>query len=403
MSSSTSGPKVPPGAQHLEDPDSVAELLTVAVAHAGAELRSTRLRSIHARAGRSLSHVYEAVLFDGEREREVLLVAHADRRRLPEGAFELEHDGDRVAVWRFPNDPFLPGLPSALDPQRVAELLARLGGPVGAVELHTRAYRPSRRAVVEVTVRTEDLHGRILYLKVLTGSRADELADVHRELIAHLPVPRVIGVAGEQGILAIEALEGRTLRAALVEGDRLPEPAQLVELSKRAAEHTVDTGRDPRAFADPTRHVDLLIGLVPDLADRIREVAEAAASLDGERVGVHGDLHDGQLLLQGGEVTGVLDVDGAGQGLLAQDAGNLIAHVEVVGHLWPEVAQRCRDYATALRDAYRSVVAADELAVAKAGAWLGLATGPHRAQEPRWEQATRTRIGMAVTSLRADS
>lgn len=389
----------PAGARHLEDDEVATDLLRAAADAAGVELRSARLRSVHTREGRSRSHVYEATLVEGHRERDVLLVAHADRKAPAVPAFELEREDARVAVWRFPNDPYLPGLPSAVDPARVRELLDRLGGPSGDLHLHTRAYRPSRRAVVEVTVTSPEMAGRVLYLKVLAGDRAVELAAIHRELASLLPVPRVVGVAPDQGILALEALEGATLRAALVEGAALPDPAAIVELSRRTAQHGVDTGRDPRAFADPSRHVAQLSHLAPELATEIRRVADAATGLDGPRVGVHGDLHDGQLLLEDGEVTGVLDVDGAGQGLLAQDAGNLIAHVEVVGHLWPAVADACTGYAAALADAYRSVVGGDELAVATAGAWLGLATGPHRAQETGWPETTRRRIQRATRCL----
>lgn len=390
----------PAGAAHLQGEEAV-ELLAVASEHAGAELRSARLRSVHARAGRSVSNVYEATLRIGEGERDVLLVAHADSRRMPEGTFELERDGARVAVWRFPNDPFLPGLPSAIDPVRVRELLDRLAVPPGEVTLHTRAYRPSRRAVVEVAIRSEQVAGRVLYLKVLAGDRADELAGIHRELAQHLPVPRVIGVDSHLGIVAMEALEGQTLRAVLVEDEPLPRPDAVAELSRRFAERRLPTRRDPRAFADPSRHVELLVGLAPELRAEVERVAAAAAALDGPRVGVHGDLHGGQLLLQDGEVTGVLDVDGAGLGLLAQDAGNLIAHVQVVGELWPEAADRCERYAAQLRDAYLEQVDGTSLATATAGAWLGLATGPHRAQEPGWPDTTRQRIRRAVHCLDA--
>jgi aminoglycoside phosphotransferase len=389
---------VPTGARYL-DGDAGIELLAVAAEHAGAELRSAHLRSVHHRPGRSVSNVYAAVLGMGDGDREVLLVAHADRRPLPSGTFELERDGNRVAVWRFPHDPFLPGLASAVDPVRVRELLDELGAPPGEVSLHTRAYRPSRRAVVEVTIRTDDVVGRVLYLKVLAGDRAAELAEVHAALADRLPVPRVVGVSPEQGILALEALEGRTLRAALVEGGSLPDPASILALSRRFADRGLSTRRDPRAFADPTRHVALLRDLAPDLDAEIDRVATAAAALEGPLVGVHGDLHDGQLLLQGDQVTGVLDVDGAGLGLLAQDAGNLIAHVQVVGALWSDVTDRCEDYARGLRDAYVIEVGDRALATGIAGAWLGLATGPHRAQEPGWPASTRHRIQRAIQSL----
>src|SRR5690606_8732082 len=136
------------------------------------ELVQAALRSIHVRPHRSRSHVYEAQLRASGHDHDVLLVAHQAPRRMPDSAFVLERDGAQIAVWRFPNDPFLPGLPSAADPGRVRELLDQLQAPAGEVFVHTRAYRPSRRAVVEVRIEAPDVAGRILYLKVLAGRRA---------------------------------------------------------------------------------------------------------------------------------------------------------------------------------------------------------------------------------------
>lgn len=383
-------------------PPADRELLEAAVAAAGGVLVDARLRSVHVRAGRSRSQVYAAVLRDDVGEHDVLLVAHVDARSLPAGSFTLTRDGHEVAVWRFPNDPFLPGLPSAVHTGRVRELLDALGAPSGAVSLRTRAYRPGRRAVVEVTLTGGEEQGRVLYLKVLTGGRVERLAEVHRRLRGHLPVPRVLGVAAHQEMLALEALGGATLRRVLVDGGRLPHPEAIVAVSQRLAASGLRTDRDPRAFADPRRHVDQLVGFVPELADEIRHVADEAASVEGPRVPVHGDLHDGQLLICDGGVVGVLDVDGAGTGVMAEDAGNLVAHLEVVGAVWPQAAERCTAYAAEVRDAYRPLVGAPALARATAGAWLALATGPYRAQDAGWRVATRERVRRAIDHLDSD-
>jgi hypothetical protein len=63
------------------------------------------------------------------------------------------------------------------------------------------------------------------------------------------------------------------------------------------------------------------------------------------------------------------------------------------------VADRAETYAAAVADAYRPLVGADALARATAGAWLGLATGPHRAQDDGWEVTTRARIDRAARAL----
>jgi hypothetical protein len=376
------------------------ELLATAARAAGAQLRAARLRSVHHRPGRSRSVLFDATLAVGDTEREVVLVTHTDVRGLPDDALVLA-DGDlQVAVWRFPNDPYLPGLPSALSPDRVRELLDRLGGPPGSVGLRTRAYRPTRRAVVEVEVHGE-VAGRILYLKVLPERRARSVARRHRTLLdAGLPVPGLIGLAGSQGIVALEALGGPTLAQALNLDAPLPDPEVFLDLAERFAASGVDGSRDPRAFADPIRHVPLLAGLLPDRAEEVASLAREAAAVTGPLVGVHGDLHAGQLLLgPDGAITGVLDVDGAGQGHLAHDAGNLLAHLEAFGDLHPVIRDRAHALAARLHDAYAEVVDPVMLDRAAAASWIGLATGAHRAQEPGWRDELMRRLGRAAELL----
>lgn len=382
---------------HLTGPDA-AEILGAALGAADLTLDGWRLDQVHHRVGRSLSALYAArvVTSDGAAH-DLALVAHVDRKPVPPGPVEVTVADVPVWVWRFPNDPFLPGLPSATSVARVRELLDRLGVAPGDVSLEVRAYRPSRRAVIEVSVRAPGAEGRVLYLKVLAGDRAARLATVHRELeAAGVPVPGVVGVAPEQGLLAIRALGGATLRSALAGQQPVPPPAALVAISERLAAAPLTTGADPARFADPTRHVTVLSELCPDRADALERIADVARAVGGPRVPVHGDLHDAQLLIDGAEVVGVLDVDGAGEGWLAQDAGSLVAHLEAVGEVWPQVDTQARAYAADVADAYTRLLDPRELARGAAAAWLGLATGPYRVQDAGWERFTRARIDRAA-------
>ena len=381
-------------------PPQERSLLSTATRAAGGRLISARLRSVHHRPQRSRSVVHEATLEVEGQRREVLLVTHVDMRSFPDGAFVLAADGVAVAVWRFPFDPYLPGLPSAISPERVRELLDQLGAAPGPVTLRTRAYRPTRRAVVEVRL-DGPVSGRLLYCKVLPPPRARSVARRHRQLAAAgLPVPRLIGVAEEQGIVALEALGGPTIAEALRARAPVPEPDALVALSQRFAGSGVRGSRDPRAFADPVRHVGLLADLLPARAAEIAVLAAEAADLSAPLVGVHGDLHPGQLLLgPDGAITGVLDVDGSGRGYLVHDAGNLIAHLEATGDLDGSITTAAHAYAGGVQAAYAEVVGADALARATAASWIGLATSAHRAQEPGWRQQVEDRIDRAAQLL----
>jgi hypothetical protein len=363
---------------------------------AGTPLLGHRLRSVHRREGRSTSQVVEARVWDGSRVREVLLVVHV-ARWLPRAARTLPWADGRVAVWRYPHDPYLPGLAHALAPGRAP-------GPPGpgastreAPTARTRAYRPSRRAVVELRGRDPDA-GPLLFLKVLSARRAERLAATHRQLRPHVPVPGVVG-SPRRGVLPLEALAGRTLRGALTAGAAVPDPGELVEISQRLAASGLVSERSPGAFADPGRHVPLLCEVVPEREALIRRVADAVGLVDGTPVPVHGDLHPGQLLVGTSGITGLLDVDGAGTGLMAQDAGTLVSYLRALGGHHPSAVDRLESYADAVAGLYRPLVGRDALARATAGGWLALATGPHRSQEPGWPERTRALVRRAAASL----
>lgn len=383
-------------------------ILAAALGADGVRLRGLHRTGIHPRGGRlSVRFVAEV---DGADAPELDLVAHTAEGPVPPGAAVVRAAGHDVHVWRVPHDPYLPGLAAAVSPVRVRSLLDELGLPSGEVTLVTRAYRPTRRAVVEVRL-AAGREQRVLFLKVLGGGdgarvreRAEALATVHRALTGVVPVPRLIGVSPDQGLVAITAVPGVTLRTALVLGHAVPDPADLVALSERLAEAEVASSADPRRYADVTRHVRLLAEAVPDLAGSLEEAAAFAATVRGPTGTVHGDLHDGQVLVTGGAVTGLLDVDGVGTGLVAQDAGRLVAFLESAAEVERADPARIADYVERLAAAYGALgVERRDLAAGAAAAWVGLATAPYRARPERWQDRVRQRVERALGWARSDT
>lgn len=146
--------------------DAAGELLAAALAADGVVLHGWRRTSIHPR-GNDLSVLF-TVEADGADASTFDLVVHVSSEPVPAGATILAAGGRQVHVWRVPHDPYLPGMAAALTPARVRELLDGLGAEAGPVTLTTRAYRPTRRAVVEVRI-GEQQPRSVLYLKVLGG------------------------------------------------------------------------------------------------------------------------------------------------------------------------------------------------------------------------------------------
>ena len=286
------------------------DLLAAAVGTLDEELLTWRVRSVDHRPGRSTTVAYDARVRGADGERAQVLgastglpttVVTAGLLRLSDG--ELE-----VAVWRFPLDPGLPALAAATDESAVAALLASYDVEPGPLELRVRAYRPRRRAVVEV--RTTSTR---LFLKVLRPKVVEALHGRHRLLHeAGLPVPRSLGWSAD-GLLVLEALSGTTLRARLREGaDPAPDGAAVLALLDRLPAEVCDLPHR-RSWSDEVAHYAAVTGAaLPSEADRCRQLAErvlaATADLPADEP-VHGDLYESQLLLDGGRIRGLLDVD----------------------------------------------------------------------------------------------
>lgn len=358
-------------------------------------------RRVHRRS-RSTSVMFEVSLRapDGTM-REARTVVHHDRADLPATATVVPSEVGPLAVWSFPDDPFLPGLTSAVDPARVTELLASLGRPHEEVAITTRAYRPARRAVLQATAGRGAQRGDQVFLKLLAGDRVGVVAEVHRRVVeADLPAPRPLGVADDLGLLVLEALPGRTLRRAVTDRSALPTPVGLVELSARLGEVALPSDRDPVAQADPRRHVPRLAAAFPERATLLGDLAGEAARLEGPRTTVHADLQPRQLLVdERGGLVGLLDLDGAGRGHLASDAGNLVTMLAATVDRYPGLTVEVAALAEAVAAAYRPLVGVRDLDRARAAAWLHLAVGSLRHGTTTSRDLARRRIERAADVL----
>ena len=344
------------------------------------------------RPGRRLTVRYDATVRWGDgRESEELLVASA-------------REGEELAVWRGAEDPELPGLDTALDPAFARRVLADIGLEAGAVRVTTAAYRPGSRAVVEVEAdvgaaprvivgRTGGLTAKPrtarLYLKVMEPAEAERVADVYRALAGALPVARCHEVA--PGVLALEGLPGRSLGRTLRRGEPAPPPDELVALSDRLATVSLPGEADGDARRRLARHAELLRAVLPEAAQRI-DVLEAALS-GGEPQPIetiHGDLHEGQILVADGRVSGLLDVDDAGPGERVDDLALLTGRLWVLGQERGDTA-----YVETLLERAEAAVDPHELRRRIGISLLGRVTGPFRNQLDRWRERSLTRLEIA--------
>jgi aminoglycoside phosphotransferase len=319
-------------------------------------------------------------------------VVAATGSRIPDGAAVLDDGTTKVAVWRWPVDPMLPGLTAALDRDRVGALLEDLGVGGGQVEVRVRAYRPGRRAVVEVKGR----RGR-LFLKVVRPATAEALHRTHRSVATNLPVPDSLGWT-DDGIVVLPGLPGETLRARLRSGRAaLPDPPAIDALLDRLPVDLASGRRRRELRAGAAHHAAVIASVQPRLRSRVESLVTdlSTRELDAhDVVAVHGDLYEAQLLVDGGRFTGLLDVDGAGAGHRVEDWANLCAHLSVLA-LASERPAPIKHYgAQVLAHAEARFDRADLRTRIAAGV-VGLATGPFRVLEARWPANTARRLDLA--------
>ena len=382
-----------PAADVILGPE-IVPIIDLVVTEAGGVLESLVRRQVLHKPGRRLVARFAARVAWDARVSDESIVAMTDVGGPPAGCLVVG-DGERtVGVWRWPFDPYLPGLRSAVDPDRVREVIADLGGRPGPVWLTPLAYRPGRRAVIRAMAGSQSL-----FLKVLPIDEAEALHRRHVAVAGRLPTPVSLGWSPTLGIVALEALPGRTLRETLTSRQPCPTPASVMGLLDEVAEvEGSGVGGVPRpsAIRRAAGHVRALEAILPAQRDRLHRLLDRLGEPSVVRSGlIHGDFHDAQLLVRGGTISGLLDIDGLGMGDRIDDPATLIAHLSALEVALPRADPYIRAYSEAVASASLRRADADDLARRVAATCVGLATGPFRIQQSHWQAASLQLIALA--------
>jgi hypothetical protein len=354
---------------------------------AGGELTSARVVGVTWWPGRTIVVRYQVKVSGGPLEGPHLFVAAAGR--IPDGAVVVEGEGQRVGLWRVPHDPALPGLSSAMDDGVVTQMLQDLGAGDRSVITGLRAYRPMRRAVIEA--RGEE---HSVFLKVLRPDRVRRLHALHRSLSTAVTIPESLGVDENLGIVALQAMPGTTLRHALeTPGQALPDVERLVTLVDLPAPES------DRVIPSPLERLAGSIGLIDRLTPELSVELELLVQGIGEErlpAGhpVHGDYYEAQVMVDGGRVTGLLDVDTYGWGRPADDPATMLAHLSVWASLSRQPS-RVRDLGNQLLGIWDGIVDPIDLRRRSAAAVVSLAIGPFRVQTANWPGEIAQRLAIA--------
>ncbi|MDK1327049.1 phosphotransferase [Arthrobacter sp. zg-Y1143] len=310
-----------------------------------------------------------------------------------------------LRMWLHPHDPVLASLPWAVDAGAVGQDVFGTGSPA---RLSLVAYRPLRRAVVRA-----EHAGSTAYLKLLPKPLLPGLRQRHQLLAAAgLPVPPLLPVppAHAGDAVALGGLAGISLfrllasSTALPAGTAIPAPETLLQLLDELPAAALEL---PHRHAWAERAGDYACtaaavlpaeeGRIRELAAGIQEVLVSAPA--GPTVPVHGDFHEGNLLVTGSEVTGLLDVDGLGPGKRADDLACIMGHLSVLAaahpHL-PHLGETLLRY----RLVFEELVDPASLAARTAGVVLTLVAGSRPVRGTSRVQQARLRLETARQLLR---
>jgi hypothetical protein len=372
--------------------DSAHDVLAAAGVAAGFTVDEVLVSQVRYVPGRHVTVQYRTKLTEASGRHSAPALVATWGIDVPEGTPMISAGDITVAVWRFPRDPFLPGLAAALDQTAVVKLLTRLGVQTTSVRLRARSYRATRRAVVEARGEAETI-----YMKVLRPSRIDALQTRHTSLAGHVPIPHSLGWSRNLGIVAMQGLGGRTLRQAIEAGAvELPSPQALVALLDHFPEPGPDAAPVKGAYQRSGDHARLIGAVLPESSQQLEDLVSrvATATIDEPSVAVHGDFHSSQVLVDAGRVVGLVDVDTAGVGQRADDLANLIGQLSTLT-LVSRQPRAIEAYIAQLLAHFDRITDPVALRLRIAAVVLGLATGPFRVQSSDWAEETWTRLALA--------
>ena len=252
---------------------------------------------------------------------------------IPNQRFTLERDaGEEVRVYRFPDDPELPGLAAAADPEAALDLVKRhvMSIPPRRIRVEVVRYRPGSHAVVR-----HRLGKARFYARVMKPDATSALLDA-AEVVArsNFAVPRIAGYWRHGGVVWTSEIPGENMRQYIRAGKQ-PDPDALLEglQSLWAVPRTAGNGR-PFDLGGRYRGAKREIGAaVRDHTAVQQEFDRAVASLDPlmrswqPSVTAHNDFYDDQLLVLPDGRLVLVDFEETGPGDPMLDVGNFLAHL----------------------------------------------------------------------------
>lgn len=317
--------------------------------------------------------------------------------------------GEAERIFRYPDDPHLPGLPQAASALEAQQLIPRY------VRLHPYRlrveavrYRPGVRAVLRHIAhgRRKDAGKATLFVRVMPPRRVDRLlAAAELAESSGFVLPRLAGCWPEGGVLWLTGVPGDTVRELIRKG-KPPDPGLILENLAQlwSAPVPADAGR-PRKLTAGLRRTQRLFAQV--LADegaqralqRATDVLRPFAEAWRPSALAHNDFYDDQMLLTPTGTLALVDFEEIGPGDPLLDVGNFLAHLRWTARFRSGAAAKRSDaYRRRFRSAALERFGWDEreLALREAFSLFRVATNPLRHLQRRWPQTTEAGLELVA-------
>ena len=318
-------------------------------------------------------------------------------------AIELAHDRP-VRLYRYPDDPHLPGLARAASAETAADLLSRhvLAAGGQRVRVSVARYRPGGHAVLR------HRHGRVrFYARVMRPRRVPRLLAA-AELVGQtgFVLPRLAGCWPAGGVVWLSEIPGQNVRR-LVRGGERPDLGQILENLAQLWEAPMPAGETHQFdLYGAYRRARRIFRQVREGHDDVRRaLKDATAGLDGFArawepiTTAHNDFYDDQMVRTPDGRFALVDFEEAGPGDPLLDVGNFLAHARWSARFGSETEARAsgacyREFRAAALERFGWDERA--LALREAVCIFRVCTNPIRHLAPDWPQ--RLAAGLALVN-----
>ncbi len=327
---------------------------------------------------------------------------------LPSEQFTLRVEpGESPRVFRFPDDPDLPGLSSAVFPETAHDLIRAhvLSLPSRRMRVDVVRYRPAGHAVLRHRLGKAKFYARVMRPAAVPNM----LRAAHLVARSSFVVPRIAGHWHDGAVIWTSEIPGENLRERIRAG-RGPDPDAILEgLETLWAVPPQSSDAAPFDLAWRYRDAKKAIDhATQDHHEGRRLFCAAVASLDpfmqswAPTTSAHNDFYDDQMLvLPDGRIV-VVDFEETGAGDPMLDVGNFLAHLNWVSSLGSHKRAAARaEYRTALRDAAirRFGWSEHDLDLREAVCLFRLCTTPIRRPEENWLQRLENGLSLVNETI----